>query len=89
MADTAERTVTVGSKSGLHARPVAIVVQKAKGFQSQITLAKTEKTANAKSILSVLTLGASQGEQIVLKAEGEDAESAVATLATLIEGDLG
>ncbi len=84
-----EQTVTLGSKSGLHARPAAIFVQQAKGFQSQITLSKNEKAANGKSILSVLTLGAEQGDQVVLKAEGDDAQSASEQLALLLEGDLG
>jgi phosphotransferase system HPr (HPr) family protein len=84
-----ERTVTLGSKSGLHARPAAIIVQNATGFQSKITLSKNDKTVNAKSILSVLTLGAEQGEQVVLKAEGDDAELALHKLASLLEEDLG
>ena len=83
-----ERTVTIGSKSGLHARPAAIFVQNAKGFQCQITLLKNEKTANAKSILSVLALGAEQGDQVVLKAEGDDAVSAVDSLTELLEREL-
>jgi phosphocarrier protein HPr len=89
MEHTMERTVTLGSKSGLHARPAAIFVQNVKGFQSQVTLTKNEKTVNAKSILSVLSLGAEQGDQVVLKANGDDAESAIDKLATLLEGDLG
>ena len=89
MTNTIERTATIGSKSGLHARPAAIFVQKAKSFQSQLTLIKNEKTANAKSILSVLSLGAKQGEQIVLQANGDDAEAAAETLGTLLENDLG
>jgi len=84
----AERTVTLGSKSGLHARPAAIFVQNAKGFQCSITLTKNEKKVNAKSILSVLTLGAEQGEQVVLHASGEDAETAIEKLAALLEEDL-
>ncbi|HYK84401.1 MAG TPA: HPr family phosphocarrier protein [Ktedonobacteraceae bacterium] len=84
-----ERTVTLGSKSGLHARPAAIFVQHAKEFRSQITVAKNDKTVNAKSILSVLTLGAEQGDQVLLVANGEDAEQAIDKLSTLLEGDLG
>ena len=84
-----ERTVTLASKSGLHARPAAVFVQQAKGFQSQITLSKNDKTANGKSILSVLTLGAEQGDQVVLIANGDDAESAMNELVPLLEGDLG
>lgn len=89
MVQMLERKVTLGSKSGLHARPAAIFVQNAKGFQSQITLTKNDKTANGKSILSVLTLGAEQGDQVVLKVSGEDAEVASDKLASLLEGDLG
>lgn len=89
MTNTIERTATIGSKSGLHARPAAIFVQKAKSFQCQLTLVKNEKTANAKSILSVLSLGVKQGEQIVLQANGDDAEAAVETLGILLESNLG
>ncbi len=88
-----ERRVTLGSKSGLHARPAAVFIQHAKGFQSQITLSKfkdsCEKTVNAKSMLSVLSLGAEQGDLVVLKAAGEDAELAVERLASLLEENLG
>ena len=88
-----ERRVMLGSKSGLHARPAAVFIQHAKGFQSQITLSKftdsCEKTVNAKSMLSVLSLGAEQGDLVVLKAEGEDAELAVERLASLLEENLG
>ena len=89
MESTVERTVTLGSKSGLHARPAAIFVQHAKGFQSQITLAKNEKTANGKSILSVLALGAEKGDEVTLKINGSDAENALNKLVRLLEGDLG
>jgi phosphocarrier protein HPr len=89
MEQTVERLVTLGSKSGLHARPAAVFVQHAKSFQSQITLAKAEKTANGKSILSVLALGAEQGDEIALKISGNDAETAIHKLVPLLEGDLG
>jgi len=84
-----ERKVTLGSKSGLHARPAALFVQNAKGFQSQVTLSKNEKTVNGKSILSVLSLGAEQGDQVILKVNGDDAQLAIDKLAVLLEGDLG
>src|SRR5579883_1586962 len=89
MDQTVERTVTLGSKSGLHARPAAIFVQHAKTYQSQITLAKNEKTANGKSILSVLALGAEKGDQVLLKISGSDSETALTKLVPLLEGDLG
>jgi phosphotransferase system HPr (HPr) family protein len=89
MENTIERTVILKSKSGLHARPASLFVQQAKGFASQITLLKDEKRANGKSILSVLTLGAEQGDQVVLSVNGEDAELAMSKLVALLEQDLG
>lgn len=89
MENTVEQTVKLGSKSGLHARPAAVFVQHAKSFQSQIMLEKNEKMANGKSILSVLALGAEQGDLVVLKISGSDAENALPKLVRLLEGDLG
>lgn len=89
MENTIERIVTIGSTSGLHARPAAVFVQNAKGFQSKITLTKQDKTVNGKSILSVLSLGASQGDQVTLQLNGADAETAAACLTELLEKDLG
>ena len=89
MENTIERTVALKSKSGLHARPASLFVQQAKGFASQITLLKDEKRANGKSILALLTLGAEQGDQVILTASGEDAELAVSKLVALLEQDLG
>lgn len=84
-----ERTITLGSKSGLHARPAAVFVQHAKTFKSQIWLSKKDKTVSGKSILSVLALGAQQGDEILLKVDGADAEVAINRLVPLLEGDLG
>jgi phosphotransferase system HPr (HPr) family protein len=86
---TAEQAVMLGSKSGLHARPAAVFVQHAKSFQSQITLVKDEKSANGKSILSVLALGGEKGDRVVLKISGSDALVALSKLVPLLEGDLG
>lgn len=84
MEHAMERTVILGNKAGLHARPAALFVQKAQGFQCQITLSKNGKTANGKSILSILTLGAEQGDQIMLTADGADAEAAIDRLTLLL-----
>ncbi|GCF06899.1 HPr family phosphocarrier protein [Dictyobacter arantiisoli] len=84
-----ERTVILASTSGLHARPAAVFVQKAKGFQSQISLSKNDKTVNGKSILSIISLGALQGDEVTIKASGADEENALSDLTTLLEQDLG
>jgi phosphotransferase system HPr (HPr) family protein len=83
----AERETTVGPKEGLHARPAAQFVKKAKQFSSDIVVIKSDKEANAKSSLKVMTLGAKKGDSITIRAEGEDAEEAVEALAELISAD--
>lgn len=80
----AERETTVGPKEGLHARPAAEFVQKAKGFSSDIVVVKDGREANAKSPLKLMTLAAKHGEKITIRAEGDDSEEAVNTLVELI-----
>jgi len=84
-----EQTVIVNHKVGLHARPAALFVQSASRFSSTITVTCEDRTANAKSILNVLTLGAGQGAEITITTEGEDAEEALAALIQLVEQNFG
>jgi phosphotransferase system HPr (HPr) family protein len=79
-----ETSVIITNQVGLHARPARLLVQTAAQFRSRIQLRHGEKTANAKSILGVLTLGAVLGDTIMLHAEGEDAEEALKVLADLV-----
>lgn len=83
----AEKKTTVGPEEGLHARPAAEFVKKAKQFDSEITVTRGEREVNAKSSMKVMTLGAKQGEEVVIRAEGDDAEEAVETLVELISKD--
>ncbi len=83
----AEKKTTVGPEEGLHARPAAEFVKKAKQFDAEITVAKGEREVNAKSSMKVMTLGAKQGEELVIRAEGDDAEEAVEALVELISQD--
>lgn len=80
-----ENTVIVTNKVGLHARPATLFVQEAAHFQAQIQVRNGDKSANAKSILGVLKLGASQGTTLQLRAEGEDAAEAIQALISLVE----
>jgi phosphotransferase system HPr (HPr) family protein len=82
-----ERETTIGPEEGLHARPAAQFVKKAKEFDSEIVVIKGEREANAKSSLKIMSLGAKQGDEIIIRAEGDDAEEAVETLVELISKD--
>lgn len=84
-----EGAAVIGSRSGLHARPAAIIVQKAKAFPGLIELVIDDKTANAKSLLAILTLGAVKGDTIFIRVKGVDASQVLADLISLLEADLG
>ena len=84
-----QNTLVVHHEVGLHARPAALFVTMAKKFKSDISVAKEEREVNAKSILSLLTLGVNQGAEITIKAEGEDEEEAVKALQELVETNFG
>ena len=84
-----ERQVEVINKLGLHARPAAMLVQKAFKFKSEIKLQKDDLEVNAKSILSVMALAAEMGSFVIIKAEGEDEALAVEKLAKLFEEKFG
>ncbi len=80
----AEIRVVILNKVGLHARPARLLVQTAAQFRASIQLKSGDKTANAKSIVGVLKLGAELGDTLVLHAEGEDAEESIKTLSELV-----
>jgi phosphocarrier protein len=79
-----EQTVTIQNRAGIHARPSAMLVQAAKDFQSNIYFEKGDDRINGKSIMGILTLGASFGSEIRIIAEGEDEQRALETMVNLI-----
>lgn len=85
----AERTVSIASRVGLHARPAALFTQAAAKVAVPVTLGRPGETpVDARSILLVLTLGLGHGDEVVLSAEGEGADAALDELAALLERDL-
>lgn len=75
--------------AGLHARPSAVLVNSAKQFSADIKINKDGRSANAKSLVSVMGLEIKQHDQITLSARGEDAKKALETLVPLITMGLG
>jgi len=84
-----EVILIIRNKVGLHARPAALFVQTAGRFKSKVLAIKDGREVNAKSILSVLTLGAEQGSMVTVRAEGEDEVEAVEALKELVESNFG
>lgn len=83
----AEKTFTITSDAGLHARPATILVNKAGQFQSEVTLSFNERSVNLKSIMGVMSLGVPKGSKIVITAEGNDADDALAAIESVLKSE--
>ena len=86
MLTSSERLLRLPAGVDLHARPAAVFTRTALGFESKITVAADEKEADAKSLLSLLALGAKGGSLLRLRAEGKDAEAALDALSASLDG---
>jgi len=85
----ATRTVTIASSVGLHARPAALFVEAASSSGLDVEIAKPgEDPVDATSILGVMALGATHGEEVGLTAEGDGADEALEGLVALLSRDL-
>ena len=84
-----EREAKIVNKLGIHARPAAEIVKTAGKFKSTITIIRDDLEVNAKSIMGVMMLAAEFGSTIILRAIGEDADSALDALAACIANKFG
>jgi len=87
-----ERTVTIVNPEGLHARPSGALVAVITAFESHLRIRCAEREVDGRSILELITLGATCGSTLHLAAEGPDAEGLVEAVARLVESgftDLG
>ena len=89
MSQSAEGEFTVRSSLGLHARPAAELVKLAGLFESEIRVTKDGDSVNGMSIMGVMTLVAECGAELILRAEGVDAEEAVTALEELVANRFG
>jgi phosphocarrier protein len=81
--------VTIINKLGLHARASAKLTQLAAQFAADIWLSRGERRVNAKSIMGIMMLAASQGTTITVATEGADADLALAQVIALIHDRFG
>lgn len=79
-----ESSVLITAENGLHTRPASIFVKAAKAYQCDISVVSGEKTANAKSLFKLQTLGLTKGSTIIIRADGPDADAAVSELSTIV-----
>jgi phosphocarrier protein HPr len=81
--------VILGNKSGLHARPANLFTAEAAKHKATLKVIKNGKEYNAKSIFAVLGMGATQGTQLTIVAEGEGEEQALEGLKVLFDQNFG
>jgi phosphocarrier protein HPr len=85
-----EQTLTLSHATGLHARPASVFVQTVQKYPgTDVFLRKGEREVNARSLLSVLSLGVGQGEAITIRCQGPQEHEALAALAALVAGGFG
>ena len=84
-----EVEVTIPNKHGLHARPATRFVQLASKYESNIEVIKDNIVADGKSVTSMLTLNATKGTSLKIRATGPDADEAVEELAALVKSGFG
>lgn len=86
------KTVTVVNPTGLHARPAATLATEAGKFASTVEIRNVTKDSefkNASSMLTIMTMGITQNDEVELRAEGDDEAAAIDALVALIESGFG
>ncbi len=78
-------TLNIPLRQGLHARPAALLAQRAKALEATVTLTAHGRHANARSVVSLMALGARHGDAIVIQASGKDAQGAIASIRAAID----
>ena len=79
---------TITDELGIHARPAGLFVKLAGGVQSDITVVKDGKEANAKRIMALMGLSATKGTEITVKVEGPDEDEAVKAVEDFLKANL-
>jgi len=87
MTQTAQQTVRVDLEQGLHMVPCSLIVRTAERFSCEIQIQKADRSADAKTMLDLLTLSAENGSVLVLEARGAEAGEAVEALARLFKSN--
>ena len=81
-----EKSMQIQLASGLEARPVAVLVQKASQHESSVYIQSEDKKVNAKSIMGMMSLSLNMGEEIVVIADGPDEADAVESIEKYLSG---
>lgn len=81
-----EKEIEIGLEAGLEARPVALLVQVASQFESNIYIESGSKRVNAKSIMGMMSLALGTGESVKVIANGNDEQAAIDSIEEYLSG---
>lgn len=81
--------IVLKNEAGLHARPASVLVKMATGFSCDVNLINNGEKCNAKSIMSVLSLGIKSGEKLFIETDGDDEKEALDALLELANNNFG
>ena len=84
-----EREVVIENKLGMHLRAAAVFIETANKFRCQVHVRKHDQAINAKSIMGLMTLGATYGSVITVITDGENEAEALAALVALVKNRFG
>lgn len=82
-----EENIIISNDVGLHARPASLLINEAVNFESELKMIYEDQEANLKSIISLMSLAVGPGEEVTIKAEGEDEEEALAKVIEVIKNN--
>lgn len=80
-----QKTVKIENELGLHARPAALFVRACSKYKSEIYLKKNDFQINAKSIMGIMAMGISEGDEVDIIVDGADEERAMADIVKVLE----
>ncbi len=83
-----EFTYKITDPEGIHARPAGLLVKRAGEFKSSVQIGKDGKFVDAKRIFGVMSLGVKAGNEVVIKAEGEDEDAAIDAMEEFIKKNM-
>ena len=83
-----EFTYVITDQAGIHPRPAGLLVKQTQPYASEVTIVKSDKKGNAKSMLSVMGLGAKHGEELTVQAEGPDEDVVITELEDFFKNNL-
>lgn len=83
-----EFNYVIKDAQGIHARPAGLLVKLAASYPCKVTIAKDGRSVDAKRIMGVMSLGAKQGQEVLIQADGEQEAEAIAALKAFMDENL-